>query len=65
MFFIAYLFFSIMDQESQQRGRGQNKHNWTTHEDKTLIEALIELSTKTLWQGDMDFKMTTYSSWEK
>lgn len=45
-----------MDQESQQRSREKNKHYWTAHEDKALIEGFIELSTNILWQGENGFR---------
>ncbi|BBN68949.1 hypothetical protein Prudu_658S000300 [Prunus dulcis] len=37
-------------------GRGQNKHCWTTKEDNTLMECLMELHQNTNWRGDTGFK---------
>lgn len=39
---------TCIDQESQQRCRGLNKHYRATQEDKALIEALLELFTNTM-----------------
>ncbi|KAM0934428.1 hypothetical protein DsansV1_C31g0216181 [Dioscorea sansibarensis] len=41
-----------MDSESQQRGREQNKRNWTAKEDRALIDALVELSTRPMWRAE-------------
>ncbi|ONI21465.1 hypothetical protein PRUPE_2G067700 [Prunus persica] len=37
-------------------GRGQNKRCWTTKEDNTLMECLMELHQNTNWRGDSGFK---------
>ncbi|KAL6285522.1 hypothetical protein ACE6H2_009912 [Prunus campanulata] len=37
-------------------GRGQNKRYWTTKEDNTLMECLMELHQNTNWRGDSGFK---------
>ncbi|XP_039129055.1 uncharacterized protein LOC120265240 [Dioscorea cayenensis subsp. rotundata] len=46
----------IMDSESQQRGRGQNKRYWTAEEDKALIDALVELSVNPIWRAENGFR---------
>lgn len=48
--------FSKMDQESQQKGSGLNKHYWTTQGNKTLNETLVELSTNTMWREKKGFR---------
>ncbi|BBN67300.1 hypothetical protein Prudu_36S000200, partial [Prunus dulcis] len=42
--------------EKVKGGRGQNKRDWTTNEDNTLMECLMELHQNTNWRGDSGFK---------
>ncbi|XP_039141103.1 uncharacterized protein LOC120278225 [Dioscorea cayenensis subsp. rotundata] len=54
-----------MESDSQPRGRGQNKHYWTVEEDKALIDALVELSTNTLWRAENGFRNGYLNQLEK
>ena len=38
------------------RGRGMNKHFWTTAEDNALVDSLLELSQNPMWRSDCGFK---------
>lgn len=38
------------------RGRGMNKHYWTTTKDNALIDSLFELSQNPKWRSDCGFK---------
>ena len=41
-----------MGSDSQQKGREQNKHYWTTEEDKALIDALVEPPISPIWKAE-------------
>ncbi|KAM1759355.1 hypothetical protein FF2_008221 [Malus domestica] len=41
---------------SAKRGRGQQKHYWTTTEDTILVESLLKLHSDPTWRADTGFK---------
>ncbi|KAM2475741.1 hypothetical protein PS1_008298 [Malus domestica] len=41
---------------SAKRGRGQQKHYWTSTEDTILVESLLELHSDPTWRADTGFK---------
>ncbi|RXH97394.1 hypothetical protein DVH24_007740 [Malus domestica] len=41
---------------SAKRGKGQQKHYWTTTEDTILVESLLELHSDPTWRADTSFK---------
>lgn len=64
--FMRFSSFS-MDSQSidQQKGRGRNKHNWTSAEDEKLVEAMVELCVSGTMKSDNGFKPGTFVQIEK
>ena len=38
------------------RGRGMNKHFWTTAKDNALVDLFLEFSQNPMWMSDCGFK---------